>query len=80
MDLASIFVVYLLLWWWVFLMSLPFGVRTSDNPLPGHATSAPERPMIWRKVLASTCIAGVLTFVVYWIIASGIFTLGTIEG
>ena len=46
-------------------MSLPFGVRTSDNPLPGHATSAPEHPMIWRKVLASTCIAGVLTFVVY---------------
>ena len=39
MDFVSGVVVYLLLWWWVFLMSLPFGVRIEDNPEAGHATS-----------------------------------------
>ena len=46
MDFVSGVVVYLLLWWWVFLMSLPFGVRIEDNPEAGHATSAPARPML----------------------------------
>ena len=50
MDFVSGVVVYLLLWWWVFLMSLPFGVRIEDNPEAGHATSAPARPMLWRKI------------------------------
>ena len=27
MDFVSGLVVYILQWWWVFLMSLPFGVR-----------------------------------------------------
>jgi hypothetical protein len=45
MDFVSGLVVYLLLWWWIFLMSLPFGVRTADNPEAGHAASAPTRTL-----------------------------------
>ena len=76
MDFVSALVVFLLLWWWVFLMSLPFGVRTVDTPEAGHAPSAPARPMLWRKALVATAIAGVLTGLVNWIISSQIISLG----
>ena len=75
MDLVSGAVVYLLMWWWVFLMSLPFGVRAEAEPEAGHAPSAPARPMLWRKVGASTLIAGVLTAIINWVISSQIISL-----
>jgi len=80
MDFVSALVVFLLLWWWVFLMSLPFGVRTIDTPETGHAPSAPARPMLWRKVLAATVIAGVLTVIVNWVISAQIISLGMPAG
>ena len=80
MDFVSGVVVYLLLWWWVFLMSLPFGVRIEDNPAAGHATSAPARPMLWRKMGFTTVIAAALTAVIHWIISSEIISLGIAGG
>ena len=80
MDFVSGLVVYLLLWWWIFLMSLPFGVRTADNPEAGHAASAPTRPYLWRKIAASTVIAGILCAVVNLVISSSWITLGLPTG
>jgi predicted secreted protein len=80
MDFVSGLVVFLLLWWWVFLMSLPFGVRTLDTPEAGHAPSAPARPMLWRKVLVTTIIAAVLTVLVNWIISAQFISLGIPTG
>jgi predicted secreted protein len=78
MDPVSGAVVYLLMWWWVFLMSLPFGVRAETEPEAGHAPSAPARPMLWRKIAASTVIAGILTALINWIIKAQIISLGPI--
>ena len=75
MDFVSGVVVYILLWWWVFLMSLPFGIKTPEEIETGHATSAPERPMLRRKVTISTGIASVLFAIVYWIIDTGLISL-----
>ena len=75
MDFVSGIVVFILLWWWVFLMSLPFGIKTPDEVETGHATSAPERPMLRRKVFISTVIASVLFLIVYWIIDTEFISL-----
>jgi predicted secreted protein len=80
MDFVSGLVVFLLLWWWVFLMSLPFGVRTVETPEAGHAPSAPARPMLWRKVLVTTIIASALTVLVNWIISAQIISFGMSAG
>ena len=80
MDPVSGLVVYLLLWWWVFLMSLPFGVRTVEQPEAGHATSAPRQPYLWRKIAATTVLAGILCALVILVIASGWFSLGVHSG
>ena len=74
MDFVSGLVVYVLLWWWVFLMSLPFGVRPLSEPRQGHATSAPAKPMLFRKITASTLIAGALFVIVYLVIESGVIS------
>ena len=70
MDVASGLVVYALLWWWMFLMTLPIGVRRSENVEAGHDAGAPERPHLWRKALAATVLAALGWAVVYWIVES----------
>ena len=74
MDWVSGIVVYLLLWWWVFLMALPFGARPEKEPGKGHVRSAPAKPMLWRKALAATAIALALWFGVDWLVGSGLFS------
>ena len=75
MDFVSGVVVFILLWWWVFFMTLPFGVKTPDVIETGHATSAPEKPMLRRKVVVTTAISAVLFAIVHWIIDSGLVSL-----
>ena len=75
MDFVSGLVVYILLWWWVFLMSLPFGFRPAAEIEQGHATSAPAKPMLWRKAMIATMIASILFAIVFWVINSGLLSL-----
>lgn len=74
MDVVSGIVVYILLWWWVFFMTLPFGVKTVEQPETGHATSAPAKPMLWKKALVTSVIALVFWFGVDWLISSGLYS------
>ena len=77
MEFVSGLVVYILLWWWVFLMTLPFGAKAPDAVERGHATSAPAKPMLWWKAGITTVIAGILFAIVYWIIVSEVISLDT---
>jgi len=64
--------VYGIIWWVVVFMVLPWGVKVPDEHEPGHATSAPERPMLWRKAAITTVIAAVIWVAVYYLIESGL--------
>ena len=75
MNFVSGAVVFILLWWWVFFMTLPFGVKTPDVVETGHATSAPEKPMLQRKIFVTTAIATVLFVIFYWVIDSRFVSL-----
>ena len=66
--------VFVIIWWVVLFTVLPWGVRVSDNPEPGHATSAPEKPMLWRKALITTLIAAVLWVGAYYLIESDLLS------
>jgi len=74
MDTVSGIVVYILLWWWVFFMTLPFGARQPEEVETGHADGAPVRPMLWIKAGITTILALVLWFVVDAVITSGVFS------
>ena len=74
MDIVSGIVVYILLWWWVLFMVLPFGAQAPEIIEKGHATSAPAKPRLLNKMIITSLIAAMLWFGVDAIISSGIFT------
>ncbi len=68
-------VTFLLVWWLVLFMVLPFGARPPDQVEPGMAPSAPARPRIGLKFLITTLIALALTALILWLINSGLIQL-----
>lgn len=78
MGTVSGIVVYVILWWLVFFMTLPIGVRAphevGQQVEPGHEGGAPIRHHLLWKVLAATVIAAMLWSVAYWVIDAGIIT------
>ena len=65
--------VYVIIWWLVIFMVLPWGVHTvaTEDVAKGHASSAPRRPRIWLKAAVTTLVAAVLWLIVFAIIESG---------
>ena len=80
MDIVSGVVVYILLWWWVLFMVMPFGAKAPERVGEGHATSAPAKPRMALKLAITTGLSAVLFIIVYFIIASGIFSFRDFEG
>jgi predicted secreted protein len=80
MDIVSGIVVYILLWWWVLFMVLPFGAKAPEQVDTGHASSAPERPRMMLKLAVTTIVSAGLFVIVYLIISSGIFSFRDLTG
>ena len=79
MTWASGIVVYTILWWLVFFMTLPIGVRppheVGEVAEPGYEAGAPVRTHPPIKVLATTIIAGALWGAAYWMITAQIISI-----
>lgn len=80
MDIVSGVVVYVLLWWWVLFMVLPFGAKAPEQVEEGHATSAPAKPRMMLKLIITTALSAILFIFVYLIIASNIFSFRDLAG
>lgn len=65
--------VYVLIWWLVIFMVLPWGIETvsQEDVARGHMPSAPRRPRMWLKAAVTTLVAAVLWLIVYAVIQSG---------
>ncbi len=77
MNWFSALAVYFVIWWVVLFAVLPFAVRTqdeADNVAPGTVSSAPVRPLLAKKFLATTIVAAVI-FIILW----GIYVTGVID-
>jgi len=72
------FVVYVILWWIVFFMALPIGVKAphevGEAVEPGHAPSAPVRPRLWLKTAIVTLVSALLWGVAYYFIVSDLIS------
>ena len=63
MSWLTLLAVYLVIWWICFFVILPIGVRTQDEDeetILGTVGSAPSRPMLVRKALATTVVAAIV--------------------
>lgn len=64
-------VLYLLIWWTVLFAVLPIGVRPGSGTDPRQGwQGAPDQPHMWRKVLITTLVAGVVWFGAWLLISS----------
>ena len=64
--------VYVIIWWLVLFMVLPWGNRPPDIVEEGHATSAPENSRLWYKVGVTTVIAAVVFTMIYFVTEAGL--------
>jgi predicted secreted protein len=74
MHWFSVLVVFIITWWTVIFMILPFGVRVPDNPEAGHAPSAPLAPRIGKKMLITTIVSIVITSIIYVLVEAEVFS------
>ena len=65
-------VVYLLVWWTALFAVLPFGTRpdAEGDPATGGWRGAPQRPLLLRKVIATTLVAAVIWLGIYAVVES----------
>ncbi len=82
MSIAFAAAIYLIIWWTVLFAMLPIGVRTSEEAgetaVPGSADSAPHKPHLLAKALATTVVASIVFAIVYVIIVHQVITLDDI--
>ena len=78
MSAVEFILVLVIVWWLIFFMTLPFGVRRDANPPAGTDRGAPVAPLLVRKILATTIISLLISLVIRWVINSGLITLGRI--
>ena len=72
MSPVSLFLVFLMIWLIVFFMSLPFGVKVSEEKMIGNAKSAPDNPNLKLKLLISLFISLIPTLIIYWLINNNV--------
>jgi predicted secreted protein len=59
--------IFLLVWFVVLFAVLPWGVRQSSEPEPGHDPGAPVNPNLGRKALITTAISLLLWGVYFYV-------------
>ena len=70
MSWLSGIVVFVIVWWLVFFMTLPVGVRRAGEVERGNDPGAPERARLGLKAAVTTVIAGALTLLVLLLVDS----------
>lgn len=67
MYLFTNFILFVLIWWIVFFITLPLKISVSLKPLEGHASSAPKKTYIGIKVVLTSVISIMLMLVLVFI-------------
>ena len=75
MNPVTATVVFIIIWWIMLFMVLPWGVSRTENPEAGHDPGAPARPKLVRKLLITTGITIVLFGILYGVIDAEILSL-----
>jgi predicted secreted protein len=72
---AGAIVTFIVVWWLIFFMALPFGAAPEEHPQPGNVESAPARPRLLLKAAITTVLAAAGTWGIAQFLASGLIDL-----
>ncbi|MCH8347934.1 MAG: DUF1467 family protein [Proteobacteria bacterium] len=72
MTFVTGLMVYVICWWLIWFMILPIGIVTQQESgekiVKGTVKSAPVRPRLLMKALATTIVTGLVWGVIYYLI------------
>jgi len=74
-SITSALAIFFVIWWVILFAILPIGVRTQDEAgevAPGTMPSAPDKPLLVRKAMITTCVAAIVFAVFVAITRSGL--------
>ena len=74
MSLFEYFIIYIVIWWIAFFISLPMGVKKPENVEIGHDSGAPDKTYFWKKFIIVSIITLILTYLTVLIIESKIIS------
>ena len=60
MYLFTNFLLFILIWWIIFFISLPIRISVPKIPEEGHASSAPQKTYISIKIIITTAISAII--------------------
>jgi len=77
MSYTEILVVYVIIWWLVLFMVLPFGITRVDPAvlLPGQDPGSPAKGRMVLKLGITSSIAVVLVSIYYFVTTTGLISL-----
>ena len=75
MSLFECFIVYIVIWWILFFISLPMGIKKIKNAEPGHDSGAPDKTYLWKKFIIVSILTLIFTYIAVLIIKSNIIAL-----
>jgi predicted secreted protein len=81
MSLTLAIGIFFVVWWISLFAILPFGVKTqqeNQSVIPGSTESAPTKPLLLKKVLATTLVASLISSLIYWVLTNPDITLDSI--
>jgi predicted secreted protein len=68
-PIGSLIAIYFVCWWICLFVTLPFGVRSqreSGDVVRGSDPGAPAIPHLWPKLIATSILAALATWVLVW--------------
>lgn len=68
MTIFTGIILYLMIYWLVIFMVLPWGNRAADRVQEGNATSAPANPRIKQKFIVTAFVAAFFWCVVFGLV------------
>ena len=75
MNVVTGLAVYFVLWWISLFMVLPWGNRPDTEVQEGNAPSAPSKPRIGLKALATTGLAATFWVIIWLVVRSDLIPL-----
>ena len=60
----EIIVIFVVIWWLVLFMVLPFGIQKDDEIVGGNDPGAPKNPMLKKKIILTSIISFFLSIIV----------------
>ena len=63
----EIIVIFVVIWWLVLFMVLPFGIQKDDEIVGGNDPGAPKNPMLKKKIILTSIISFFLSIIVSFI-------------